>query len=119
MPGLCPVPCLSTGEPALCVLAGARKLAQPREAELNLVVLMDSAGTARARPGLSHDLGASKLENETDPNFLPLELKQNLKARACQHRQRWRLSGGCLKGSQAWVPRPVLVVQLVSWLANS
>lgn len=87
---------------------------------LKPVVLRDSVAAAvRARSGLSHDLGASKLENETDPNFLPLELKQNLKARGCPHRQRWRLSGGCQRGSQAWVPRPVLVVQLVSWLANS
>lgn len=46
------------------------------------------------RSGLSHDLGPRKLWKETDPNFLPLELKQNLKARGYQHRQRWRLGGG-------------------------
>lgn len=67
------------------------------EAALNLVVFRDSAAAAaRARSGLSHDLGASKLEKETDPNFLPLESKQNVKARVWSHRQRWRLSGGCL-----------------------
>lgn len=89
-----------------------------------LEVLRDSRATPRPRSGLSHDLGARKLWKETDPNFLPLELKQNLKARGYPHGQRWRLGGG---GGSSRVPAPFpgpgsvafLVVELLSWLANS
>ena len=54
----------------------------------------DSGATLRASAGLSHDLGPRKLWKATDLNFLPLELKQNLKARGYPHCQRWRLGGG-------------------------
>lgn len=89
-----------------------------------LAVLRDSRATPRARSGLSHDLGARKLWKETDPNFLPLELKQNLKARGYPLGQRWRLGGG---GGSSRVPAlfpgpgsvAFLVVELLSWLANS
>lgn len=88
-----------------------------------LGVLRDSGATLRARLSLSHDLGARKLWKETDPNFLPLELKQNLKARGYPRGQRWRLGGG---GGQncvpAWFPGPgsvsSLVVELVTQLVS-
>lgn len=81
--------------------------AGPADDGQKLGVLRDSGATLRARSRLSHDLGARKPWKETDPNFLPLELKQNLKARGYPHCQRWRLGGG---GGQscvpAWFPGP-------------
>lgn len=100
--------------------------ARPAQAAImgrKLGVLRDSGATLRARLSLSHDLGARKLWKETDPNFLPLELKQNLKARGYPRGQRWRLGGG---GGQncvpAWFPGPgsvsSLVVELVTQLVS-
>ena len=74
-----------------CALSPRAKAADRGQ---KLEVLRDSRATLRARSGLSHDLGARKLWKETDPNFLPLELKQNLKAQGYSHGQRWRLGGG-------------------------
>lgn len=107
---------------ASCTLS-ARAQPRPPIMGRKLGVLRDSGATLRARLSLSHDLGARKLWKETDPNFLPLELKQNLKARGYPRGQRWRLGGG---GGQncvpAWFPGPgsvsSLVVELVPQLVS-
>lgn len=101
--GRCPLS-PRVGRGASCALRASPAEAADRGQEKG--VPRDSGAALRARSGLSHDLGAGKPWKETDPNFLPLELKQNLKARGYPHCQRWRLGGGtartaCPRGSQA------------------